>query len=259
MFERYTQKLRTLESSAQLTQLLDALSISAGFTQYRMALRLPTQHLGKPDLLIYSNCDPDWIDRYKEEKMASQDPILYLAMQQNAPIVWSKLSDFSILPHDAEFIMTEAKKYGLCNGISFPLRGPHGEFGVFSFITDDPNQDNIERHSAHLSLIVNHVLDTALRISYRKIRKQFVPLSNRELECLFWAAEGKTSAEIAIILNFAECTANFHLKSAIGKLGASNRTHAIIIACMAGLIQPLLSKAEIEDEISSAAKFHYND
>lgn len=103
------------------------------------------------------------------------------------------------------------------------------------------------------------MLDTALRISYKKIRKQFVPLSNRELECLFWAAEGKTSTEIAIILNFSESTANFHLKSAIGKLGASNRTHAIIIACMAGLIQPLLSKAEIEDEISSAAKFHYND
>lgn len=74
----------------------------------------------------------------------------------------------------------------------------------------------------------------------------FSPLSTRELEVMRWAAEGKTSYEIGIILGLTERTVNFHVAKAIFKLNASNKTHAAVKAAVLGLIvisQPALYPA----------------
>ncbi|MEJ6115619.1 LuxR family transcriptional regulator [Aeromonas salmonicida] len=252
MFDKYAEKLSNTETTKELIKLLDALAASAGFSQYRLGLMLPTQHLGRPHLLIFSHCNPDWVENYRHNRFASKDPILYLAMQQNAPIVWSEIDQYDQLPIGAKMVMDKAKEFGLMNGISFPLRGPHGEFGVLSFITEQM-ETNVEKHKAHLFLMANMVLDAALRITHGKRGKS--PLTEREIACLFWCGEGKTSADTAIILGIAEPTVNFHLKNAVKKLGATNRSNAILIAGMAGLLQPQLKEADIEDEISPNAQF----
>ena len=253
MFDRYAEKLSNVKTSMDLIKILDSLSVSAGFSQYRLGLMMPTQHLGRPHLLIFSNCNPDWVENYRHNRFASKDPILYLAMQQNAPIVWSEIDQYDQLPIGAKMVMDKAKEFGLMNGISFPLRGPRGEFGVLSLITDQVDS-NVERHKAHLVMMANMVLDTALRITYGK--RDQSPLTEREIECLFWCGEGKTSSDTAVILGIAETTVNFHLVKAVKKLGATNRSNAILIAGMAGLLQPQLNGAEIEDEISPNSQFN---
>ena len=251
MFDKYAEKLSNADTSAELIQILDSLSLSAGFSQYRLGLMLPTQHLGRPHLLIFSSCNPDWIENYRRNGLASKDPILYLAMQQNTPIVWDAIEEYNELPIGAQMVMDTAKEFGLMNGISFPLRGPRGEFGVLSFITEQADT-NMEKHKAHLLLMANMVLDAALRITYD--RKDRAPLTDREIECLFWCGEGKTSSDTAMILGIEETTVNYHLAKAIRKLGATNRSNAILIAGMAGLLQPQLKEADIEDEISPNAR-----
>ncbi|MGG1945977.1 helix-turn-helix transcriptional regulator [Trinickia sp. NRRL B-1857] len=62
-------------------------------------------------------------------------------------------------------------------------------------------------------------------------------LSNRECEVLRWAAEGKTSYEIGMILGLTERTINFHIARSIVKLGASNKTNAVVKAMQRGLIE----------------------
>lgn len=63
-------------------------------------------------------------------------------------------------------------------------------------------------------------------------------LSGREREMLTWAARGKTSAEIAMILKLSKRTVDFHLDNARVKLGAMTRIEAVIRAAIAGLIEP---------------------
>lgn len=65
------------------------------------------------------------------------------------------------------------------------------------------------------------------------------PLTPRETECLTWAARGKTSAEIAQLLNRSMETVEFHLSNAMLKLRARTRAHAVAIACLRGLIEQL--------------------
>jgi len=63
-----------------------------------------------------------------------------------------------------------------------------------------------------------------------------IDLSDREIDVLRWTAEGKTSAEIAVILDISERTVNFHVNSVVAKLGATNKTSAAVRAAMLGLI-----------------------
>jgi DNA-binding CsgD family transcriptional regulator len=62
-------------------------------------------------------------------------------------------------------------------------------------------------------------------------------LTRREAECLTWAAQGKTSQEIAQVLHRSMETVEFHLSNVMLKLGARNRAHAVAIACSRGWIR----------------------
>jgi DNA-binding CsgD family transcriptional regulator len=61
-------------------------------------------------------------------------------------------------------------------------------------------------------------------------------LSSREVECLRWAAAGKSSDEIAIILGISVYTVSSYFKSATRKLQAVNRMQAIAVALRLRLI-----------------------
>ena len=49
--------------------------------------------------------------------------------------------------------------------------------------------------------------------------------------------DGYRNKEIAERLAIAETTVNFHIKNLVEKLGAKDRTNAVIIAARRGLIQ----------------------
>ncbi len=61
-------------------------------------------------------------------------------------------------------------------------------------------------------------------------------LSPRELQVLSWARAGKTSWETSVLIGVSQATVTFHLKNAITKLDATNKTHAVVIAVQMGLI-----------------------
>ncbi|WP_010141903.1 response regulator transcription factor [Oceanicola sp. S124] len=62
------------------------------------------------------------------------------------------------------------------------------------------------------------------------------PLSAREMTVLNLLGEGRSNREIGAALTLAEATVKMHVKSICSKLGASNRTQAVIVAQDMGLI-----------------------
>ncbi|WP_439924942.1 response regulator [Nitrobacter sp. JJSN] len=67
---------------------------------------------------------------------------------------------------------------------------------------------------------------------------KLIALNEREVECLTWAARGKTSAEVAQILSLTKRTVDFHIDNARVKLGAATRTEAVTKAAAGRLIDP---------------------
>jgi DNA-binding NarL/FixJ family response regulator len=67
---------------------------------------------------------------------------------------------------------------------------------------------------------------------------KLIALNDSEIETLTWVARGKTSAQIATMLDLSKRTVDFHLDNARVKLGAATRTHAAIKAAVGRLIEP---------------------
>lgn len=64
----------------------------------------------------------------------------------------------------------------------------------------------------------------------RSARKRPTALTAREIEVLTWVARGKSGWEIGEILHIAKRTADEHVRTAVRKIGATNRTHAVALA-----------------------------
>lgn len=67
---------------------------------------------------------------------------------------------------------------------------------------------------------------------------ELIRLSDREVEVLTWAARGKTSADIALILGVSKRTVDFHIDNARAKLGVATRIEAAVKAAVGRLIEP---------------------
>jgi len=65
----------------------------------------------------------------------------------------------------------------------------------------------------------------------------FESLTEREMEVLRLLGQGKPNKEIAETLVITERTVKFHVSSILAKLGAGNRTEAVMIAAQQGLIE----------------------
>jgi DNA-binding NarL/FixJ family response regulator len=61
-------------------------------------------------------------------------------------------------------------------------------------------------------------------------------LTDREVEALTWVARGKSSTDIAVLMDVSERTVNFHVNNVIRKLGVATRVQAAIRCALLGLI-----------------------
>ena len=80
-------------------------------------------------------------------------------------------------------------------------------------------------------------ISTAVLSRMNQVRtKSDITLSLREKEILRWTGDGKTAEDIARILSLSQSTVNFHLRNAMAKLDAPNKTAAVVRAIYLGLL-----------------------
>jgi DNA-binding response OmpR family regulator len=87
------------------------------------------------------------------------------------------------------------------------------------------------------------ILDAIIRGRLAKVARaepwsRQVALADREVECLTWAARGKTSAEIAQIVGTTKRNVDFHIETACRKLNVATRVQAAVKAVTGRLIEP---------------------
>jgi DNA-binding CsgD family transcriptional regulator len=124
--------------------------------------------------------------------------------------------------------------FGLIEGFTVPVHTP-GHFGFVTVVGDKSERGwarRIERHSERL-LFLAHVFHEATRERFPQFIDDCddVLLSARERECLRWAAAGKTTQEIALILGLSHETVRVYFKRAMRKIGATTRAQAVAHAC----------------------------
>lgn len=235
------QLVELLESAdpAQWSRNLIALARSAGFDRVLYGM-VPSRHARLESAFLMSNYSPAWRERYDANRLAYVDPTVTHCAQSSLPIVW-KPETFSTAAQRA--LYEEACSFGIRIGVTLPIHGPGGEFGVLSFASDAPADAgagrDIERAMPALSLIRDYAFQSSLRLSAPVAAHEPPPrLTRRELEVLKWVMAGKSSWEISRITNCSEATVNFHMANVRQKFNVNTRQQAVVKAIAMGLVNP---------------------
>ena len=135
-------------------------------------------------------------------------------------------------------LFRSAREHGLQTGATQCLMLPnhaHGFLSVSRSRVLRVAQDEDEM-ALRLQILLEMSLLALLRVEDEMVMPREMKFSKRELEILKWTAEGKTSAEISMILSISENTVNFHQKNMQKKFNAPNKTQIACYAAAIGLI-----------------------
>jgi DNA-binding CsgD family transcriptional regulator len=221
----------------QLEYVLRGECTRLGFHSYIYALRVPTSY-SNAQIIMLDGYPEGWVKRYFEKAYFDVDPVMGWCVKHVVPLLWSNLT---LEPGSlAQTMMHEAAEYGLRDGVTMPVHSPQGELGILSLSVNAPPPEArliAEKNLPYVQLLASQLHQAVRRIS-GLMEDDDSTLTARERECLSWAADGKTSGEIAQILEITERTVNFHLNNATQKMDAISRQHAVSKAALKRMIQP---------------------
>lgn len=125
--------------------------------------------------------------------------------------------------------------------IVVPVHLPFGQIGAASFNPLDPALTDLsaafDLHADDFGLVARSFIGSYVRVMCRAQRLPAASrLSKREVECLRWAAIGKTDFEISMIMARSRATVRFHIHNASTKLDAVNRSQTVFKAAQLGYI-----------------------
>src|SRR5690606_33497413 len=121
--------------------LCEAFCKASDYEYYIYAVIRSVTSLSSPQVHTYTNYPDEWFKSYLEEGMQKHDPVVKYCFENSAPICWNKLIQLESYVDPIGFkIMERAAELGLVNGISIPLKAPHGEMAIFSLATEKPEQ-----------------------------------------------------------------------------------------------------------------------
>lgn len=182
---------------------------------------------------MVSNYPSDWERRYTDEQLAYTDPMIENAILNiGRPHVWTTA------PGDGSpAVLKEGLRHGIRCGWALSYCASPGLMSVFVLARENPCVGDAELVGkepllTHLAWACHHQLHSDLAPQAGSVPR----LTKREVEILRWTALGKTSGEIATIIEHTTRAVEFHMQNAMRKLDVVNKTQAVASAIMLGLL-----------------------
>jgi len=181
--------------------------------------------------LVTFNVEDSWSAGYGRLRLFTQDPVIKFYRGQLGFLDWSKA--FELYPAPDSYRQT-VENHQLMPGCSY---GYTSQGRSFQGVTSICSLNGLRRPLTHGDQYLLSSLVPVLHLVGRGTSLRSRGLSDKELEILEWARDGKTAWEIASIRQISEATVKYHLKSIYNKLGVSNRAQAVGEALCLGIIK----------------------
>lgn len=228
----YATPARSDTPVAGYRQVLDKLVADGLVDHYHVGGVSRDKGIGTGHVLVNN-----WPEAYAREYFANRryldDPIVRVLRASHGTVTPDDLARaFAVSPSDQRRV-DEARAHGLALPLCFTV-GPASQ--VIGCVTFRRRKPYTPEEIAMLGLLAPGIHRGARLAWYARNSRGTDVLSPRERECIAWSSLGKSSWEIGEILGIAKQTADVHLKSAIQKLNADSRAHAVAEALRLGLI-----------------------
>lgn len=198
---------------------------------------------GAPRLVRYSTIDRDYEARYAEQRYHEVCPIYRAARRGgHLPIVWSDIFDRTESSPRWDQMRDEFGSVGINYGVSVTIHDPVGGYAGIGISTDLSRRETdrlIGRTLSEVFALCHFLHNAMVRLTGAPPpQRPAVELTERERDCLLWAARGLCSWEIGEILGIGRDTVDFHLANVRRKFDVPTRTAAVAAAYECGLLSP---------------------
>lgn len=189
------------------------------------------------DHVLWSSLSPQLLYEYDQQEMLSCSTHFEALRQSIQPRIWhADMVDEYVITQSAANIDRTREflfDHSISMGFSFPVSCRNETKGAVMFMGDRGKIDKLSL--AYLHTISSYAYDLISDLTEEESRPNR-SLTKRESEILTWVANGKTSAEISLILNVSDHTVNAHLHSAMKKMDCVNRPQLVAKALRLGTI-----------------------
>jgi DNA-binding CsgD family transcriptional regulator len=125
--------------------------------------------------------------------------------------------------------------------IVVPLHMPFGKIAVAAFVSATQGKNNLAHefacHADRLASLSARFVQGYIRATRdERYLPTKIDLTDGQIQCLRWAAQGKTDNEIAIILGCSHAAIRYHVGRACERLGTVNRAHSVFRAAQLGYL-----------------------
>jgi transcriptional regulator EpsA len=170
----------------------------------------------------------------------ADSPLMKKWRETQEPVYFQSGRDDADFPQDwVENFKQHKMRNTIGHGV-MDLTGSYSSYFIFSLLPVE-----VGPHEAHLLKLITPHLHLALSRALATVPEYpwnlgaaKKPLSERQLEILYWMHEGKTNWEIAKILNLTEINVKYHVDQIFVKLEVRKRVHAVAKAHALGLLRP---------------------
>ncbi|MCJ8150898.1 MULTISPECIES: helix-turn-helix transcriptional regulator [Shinella] len=180
---------------------------------------------------IDTDLPPAFLDAYYGDNLLKTDPFVQASVTATEVVIEERVYEETPPPQRLIYL---ARTFGVLNRTLFPVRRGDVVFGAVTFSRTMPFGDDEISFLTDQAEVTHRVITRPIM---EKFSAQTMKLSDGEIACLRYASLGKTTDDIATASGYTPDTVNSYIKTAIRKLGAYNRVHAIAEAIRRGIIR----------------------
>jgi DNA-binding CsgD family transcriptional regulator len=188
---------------------------------------------------------PEWMtDNWFDRAYVRQHPIYLRCRFENMPFgnVYAQLWESLGAPTPAQLQMKkDMDRLGIVAQITVPIHLVLGRTACVLWSTREPvDLDGVLESCGDQLLTLGHLFMAIMQPLHEQTasasERELAYLSDRQVDCLYWLANGKTVQETAIILDISAHTVRQHLRVIVERLRAVNTVHAVALAAQFGII-----------------------
>ncbi|MFT6452042.1 MAG: LuxR family transcriptional regulator [Halocynthiibacter sp.] len=201
-----------------------------GFTRFHTA----NSFGDRQDWLILSNHDEKYVDRFVNQGMYFHAPMVRWAVENVGACSWSWMAEHADALTDSERQVVEFNQsHGVTSGYSISFKDVSVRAKGAIALTAEAGvpQSEIDdlwaRHGREIIVMNNMAHLKIINLPYQGERKN---LTRRQREALEWVGDGKTTADIALIMGLTPATVEKHLRLARETLDVETTAQAVFKA-----------------------------
>lgn len=232
--ESLSQSILKALSIDALYEAIDKVAHALGFDRFALSVEVGLGGDAGTSVLVHSY-PSSWADIYIGFNLAATDPVRRAGESSLSGFRWRDIGQLIPMTPIELVTFETGRKHGMVDGFTVPRHLPGTMTGSCTFVTAT------DRALPETELIVADALGAiaiaqAGRLSGWRRPSRHARLTDRQRDCVLWAARGKTDWEIAQILGISQETVIQHLKEARERYDARKRASLILYALFDGLI-----------------------